>query len=240
MKSTKNYLIEELSVFYPCYNVEEVLPKVVKKTVEVLNKITPKWEIILIEDGSKDNTKIVIDKLAKKYPNIRPLYHPQNWGYGGTIKQGLFNSRYQWVTFTDSDGQFDFSEITKLITAKNKHQVDVVLGYRIKRVDPPIRSLIAYMLKVWNFIWFGFHGVKDVDCAFKLINKKILDQIGHLKTDSAITTTELLIRIQRLGYKWTQVGVHHYERKYGQQTGSNFKVMKRAAVDSINLFKALH
>ncbi len=237
---TKAYLLPELSVFFPCYNVEKSFPETFSKTISTLQKITPKWEVILIEDGSYDGTKKVVTNLAKKYPkNVRVIYHPQNWGYGGTIKQGLFSSKYQWVTFTDSDGQFDFSEITKLISAQKKHQVKVVLGYRIKRVDPPIRLFIGFMLKIWCYLWFGFWGVKDIDCGFKLFHKEVLDKVGSLKTDSAITSTELLIRIQRLGYQWSQVGVHHYERKYGKQTGSNFKVMKKAAIDSINLWKAL-
>jgi len=240
MVKEKKYLLSELSVFYPCYNVEKIIPKVFEKTVRVLKGMTPKWEIVLIEDGSQDNTKMVLKRLQRKYPNnVRVIYHSKNWGYGGTIKQGFYESKYQWIAFTDSDGQFDFDEIIKLIKAQKGQNVKVVLGYRIKRRDPQVRQIIATLLKLWNFIFFGFKGVRDVDCGFKLFSKEVIDKIGKLKTDSAITSTELLIKTQRLGYKWVQVGVHHYERRYGKQTGSSFGVMKRAAIDSINLWKAL-
>ncbi len=235
----KSYLLPELSVFYPCYNEEKNLEPLVKDTIQVLQEITPKWEIILVEDGSQDQTKTVILRIQRKYPNIRAVFHPHNRGYGGAFKSGLSASRYRWITFTDSDRQFDFAEIAKLIKCQKSTQADLVLGYRLHRVDPPIRNLIATMLKIWDFIWFGFGGIKDVDCAFKLFKKEVIDRVGPLKTESAITTTELLIKSQRLGFKMAQVGVHHYPRQFGTQTGSNFKVIKKAAIDSINLWKAL-
>lgn len=235
----ERYLLPELSVFYPCYNEEKNLEPLVQDTIKVLKKITPKWEIVLVEDGSQDQTKAVILELQKKYPNIKPVFHSQNRGYGAAFKSGLYACKYQWITFNDSDRQFDFSEIVKLIRKQKSSQADVVLGYRLQRVDPPIRTVIATLLKVWNYIWFGFHGVKDIDCAFKLFKKETIDRVGQLKTESAITTTELLIKIQRLGFKFAQVGVHHFPRRFGSQTGSSFKVMKKAAIDSINLWKAL-
>ncbi len=240
MNSNSKYLLSELSVFFPCYNESENIEKTVTSAITVLKKIAKQWEVIIVNDGSKDDTLGKAKSLQVKYPkNIIIIDHPKNLGYGGAFKSGLFKAKYQWITFTDSDGQFDFSELKKLITTQQKDQADVVVGYRLKRQDPKIRSLIAGMLKAWNFVWFGFHGIKDVDCAFKLFKKEAIDSVAPLKTQSAITTTELLIKLQKHGYKISQVGVHHYPRKFGSQTGSNFKVIKRAAVDSFNLWRAL-
>ena len=112
----KPYLIDELSVFYPCYNEEKNIESTVAKTIPVLKKITGKWEIILVNDGSKDNTAKVLETIKKQAPKqIKIITHNPNRGYGGAVKSGLYNSKYKWITFTDSDGQFDFSEITKFI-----------------------------------------------------------------------------------------------------------------------------
>lgn len=241
MNSKSKYLLSELSVFFPCYNESQNIEKTVLSAIKVLKNTTKIWEIIIVNDGSKDDTLQKAQLLQKRFPkNIKIVNHSKNLGYGGAFKSGLYKSQYKWITFTDSDGQFDFSELKNLIKVQKRDQADVVVGYRLKRQDPLIRSLIANLLKAWNFLWFGFHGIKDVDCAFKLFKKDAVDAVSPLKTQSAITTTELLIKLQKHGYKISQVGVHHYPRKFGSQTGSNFKVIKRAAVDSFNLWRALN
>lgn len=241
MNSKSNYLISEISVFFPCYNESENIEKTVLSAVKVLKEIAEKWEIIIVNDGSKDDTLQKAKSLQKKYSkNIEVVNHIKNLGYGGAFKSGLYKAKYQWIAFTDSDGQFDFTELKNLIKVQKKDQADIVVGYRLKRKDPKIRTLIANLLKVWNFVWFGFHGIRDVDCAFKLFKKEAIDAVSPLKTQSAITSTELLIKLQKHGFKISQIGVHHYPRKFGSQTGSNFKVIKRAAVDSFNLWRALN
>jgi len=241
MSVKAKYIIPELSVFFPCHNEEKNIENTINKAVLVLNQITPKWQIVLVNDGSTDKTLEKAKILAKKHGNkLKIINHLKNKGYGGAFKTGLYNSKYDWITFTDSDGQFDFSDIKKLIKKQKETNCQVILGYRAKRRDSYTRILIANLLKIWNFVWFGFYGIKDVDCAFKLFNKKVIDQVGKLKTDSAITTTELLIKIKKLGFKWAQVPIGHYPRLHGSSSGSDFKVMKKAAIDSINLWKALH
>ena len=241
MQDKSKNTLPEISVFFPCYNEQDNIKNTVESAINTLTKVTNKWEIILVNDGSKDKTLEVCKKMESKYPNnIRIVNHEINQGYGAAFKSGLFASKYKWIAFTDSDGQFGFSELTKLIDKQKKENADVVVGYRIKRNDPFLRTIIAKMLKIWNYIFFGFYGIKDVDCAFKLFKKDAIDNIKPLKTNSAITTTELLIKLKRGGYKISQVGVNHYSRRFGTQTGSNFKVIKKAAIDSLNLYKALN
>jgi len=241
MQETSTKLLKELSVFFPCYNEQDNIKNTVESAIKVLNSVSEKWEIIIVNDGSKDKTLEVCEKIQEKYPKqIKIINHNVNQGYGAAFKSGLFACSYEWITFTDSDGQFDFKELTKLLEKQKKDNVDVVVGYRIKRNDPPIRILIAKMLKIWNYLFFGFSGIRDVDCAFKLFKKAAIDNVKPLKTSSAITTTELLIKLKRAGYKISQVGVNHYPRRFGSQTGSNFKVIKKAAIDSINLYRAIN
>ena len=115
LKDMTSKLIKELSVFFPCYNEEKNIKNTVDKAIPVLKKITDKWEIILVNDGSKDKTAQVLEKIKKDYPkNIKIVTHNPNRGYGAAFKSGVYNSQYEWIAFTDADGQFDFSEVTNV------------------------------------------------------------------------------------------------------------------------------
>jgi len=233
-------LIPELSVFFPAYNEEKNIKATVESVIEVLKEITEKWEIIVVNDGSTDKTQSVVEKMIKKYPeNVELVTHNPNKGYGAAIKSGLYNATLSWVAFIDADGQFDFKEITHFIDIANRENADLVIGYRLKREDPFIRIVIANLLKIWNFVlyqvWF-----KDADCGFKLVKKQVIDKIPKLQTESAITETEFLIRSKRAGFKISEIGVRHYPRSQGSQTGGNPKVIWKALIESFKLWKALH
>lgn len=201
-----------------------------------MEKIAKKWEIIVVNDGSTDETGEIVKRLIKKHPEISMITHTPNRGYGAALKTGLYNCQYPLIVYTDSDGQFDFSEIDKFL--EKKDEADLVIGYRLCRRDPPLRIFIAKLLKIWNFIFFGLW-VRDADCGFKLIKKEVVDKIGPLKTESAITETEFLARAKRAGFKIIEVPVHHYPRKEGKQTGGNIRVIFKAAKESFNLWRAL-
>jgi len=230
------FLLPELSVFYPCYNEEKNIQKTVDKTIPVLKKIAQKWEIILINDGSKDNTGKVLDQIKKQYSkeDIKIITHNPNRGYGGALKSGLYNAKYQWIVFTDSDGQFDFSEITNLIKKQQETKADLVAGYYIAR---QVSKMAIFTSKIWEliiYILFGLH-VTDIDCAFKLINKKIIDTIPELESkNGAFISSEFLIKTKRAGFKIVEIGVHHYPRIEGKATGRKLKVIINSFSD---LFK---
>ncbi len=238
--SKNNHLISEMSVFFPAYNEEKNIKTTVEKCISILEEITPKWEVVIIDDGSTDNTGKVSQQLVDKYKgSVRVITHNPNRGYGGALKSGLYGCKYKWIAFTDSDGQFDFSEIYHFIDTAKTQKSDLVIGYRLKREDPPVRIIIAGLLKVWNFIFYGSR-FKDADCGFKLVKKEVVDKIPPLQTESAITETEFLIRAKKAGFKITEIGVRHFARTEGSQTGGNPKVILKAAKESFNLWKALH
>jgi len=227
--------ISELSLFFPAYNEEKNLKETVEEAIPVLKKIAQKYEVVIVNDGSEDQTGKVAAALAQKYPFIKVINHSPNRGYGAALKSGMYNSRFEWITFTDSDGQFDFSEITKFITKQKQTKADLVIGYYLKRAVPVYRVLGS---KVWELaVWllFGLK-VRDTDCAFKFFRKKVVDKIPKLEAERGpFISSEFLIKAKRAGFKITEVGVHHYPRKAGQQTGSSLKVVLSGLKDLVEL-----
>lgn len=231
--------LRELSLFLPAYNEEGSIAETVENCDKVMKTVAEKYEILVIEDGSQDKTAEVVDRLLKIFPNLQMIQHKTNRGYGGALKTGFYESKYDPLVFIDSDGQFDLSEVTNLIETKQKTKADMVIGYRIKRNDPPKRLLLAQMLKFWNLLWFGFW-LKDVDCAFKLISRRVINGIPRLKSDGGIVSSELMAKVKKCGFKYVQVGVHHYPRTKGKSTGDNLKVISKAITESWAIWKDLN
>jgi glycosyltransferase involved in cell wall biosynthesis len=232
------YLIDELSVFYPIYNEEKNIQNTVNKTIPVLKKIAQKWELILVNDGSKDNTAAVLKQIKKDYSkdDIKIITHDPNRGYGGALKSGLYNAKYQWITFTDSDGQFDFGEITKFIEKQKDTKSDIVIGYYLSR---QVSKATIITSKIWEIIVFVLFGLKvtDIDCGFKFINKKVIDTIPKLEAErGAFISSEFLIKSKKAGFKITELGVNHYPRVEGKATVRNLKVILKSFSDLFGLW----
>ncbi len=229
--------ISEISVFFPTFNEEKNIKRVVNNTKKVLLEITDKWEIIIVNDGSKDKTAEVAAKLSQKDKRIRVKTHKVNRGYGGALKTGFKSAKYAWVAFIDSDGQFDFTEIKKFL--KHTETADLILGYRMERADPFIRRFYTFIwTKMLPKIIFRLK-VRDYSCGFKLIKKEVFDEVQPLVGEEKVTQIEMLVKAQRMGYKFTEVGVHHYPREYGSQTGANIKVVTKSITDLVKLWKKL-
>lgn len=226
--------IAELSVFFPAYNEEANLKTTVEKAKKVLEKVATKWEIIIVDDGSKDKTPAIADRLAKD-KNISVIHHSPNQGYGSAFKSGLYAASYKWITFTDADGQFDFSEISNFINQQSKTKADLVVGFYKKR---QVKKSIIFTSKLWEWLvyfLFGLH-VKDIDCGFKLISKKVVNQIPKLESQrGAFISSELLIKAKKQGFKIVEIPVTHYPRAGGQPTGRNLNVIVQSFVDLLKL-----
>jgi len=220
----------KISAFFPAHNEEANVEELTRKMLRVLSEICDDYEVIIVNDGSTDRTKEIAENLAREDRHIRVLSHETNKGYGAALRTGFYNSRFEWIFFTDGDGQFDVNEIKELV--KYTDMADLITGYRIKRQDPFIRKLNAFAWGTLVKLLFGFR-VKDVDCAFKLVRKEIIDK-AKLESDGALISTELLAKATRMGYKIMETGVHHYPRKAGTQTGAKIKVIVKAFVE---LFK---
>lgn len=229
--------LSELSVFFPCYNEEKNIKNTVEKAVSVLKNIADKWEIIIINDGSKDKTGEVALELQKKYPeNIKIITHTPNLGYGAAFKSGFYNAKYKWIAFTDSDGQFDFSEIVNFIDKQKKTNADLVIGYYLRR---RVSKTVILTSKIWEIIVFFLFGlkVKDIDCGFKMVSKKVIDTIPKLESErGAFISSEFLIKAKKAGFKIVEIGVHHYPRVEGKATGRQLRVIIKSFADLFKLW----
>ena len=232
-------IISELSVFLPAYNEEKYVKNTVSKVKKVLSQTADKWEIIVINDGSKDKTGKIARQVAKSDKRIRVIEHTVNRGYGAALKTGFYNSKFEWISFIDIDGQFDFSEVTKLIEKQKKTKANLVIGYYRKRAVPMYRKLNTFAWQVVVNILFGLN-VRDIDCGFKLISKKVIEKIPKLESErGAFISSEFLIEAKSAGFKIVEVGVSHYPRLQGKGTGSDINVIVKSFIDLFKLWRKL-
>ena len=223
--------VRSLSIFFPAYNEQANLPTLIERTVAAVSPLTGDYEIIIVNDGSKDRTAEVAEELSRKYPQVRLVNHPQNMGYGAALISGFAAATKDAVFFSDSDNQFDLAEIRQFWDLIGTNRA--VVGYRIKRADPWMRKVNAFCWGRLIRLLFGFK-IKDLDCAFKMFRRS--DVAGlTLASRGATLTAELMARLHGRGVRWVQVGVHHYPRQAGVQTGAKLKVILKAFVDLFKL-----
>jgi glycosyltransferase involved in cell wall biosynthesis len=223
--------VARLSYFFPAHNEEANLEGLVEEALATLPTIADTFEIIAVNDGSRDRTAEIADRLAAAHPGIvRAVHHEVNRGYGGALRSGFEASRYELLCFTDGDRQFRVADLARL-TARmaEPDRPDVVVGFRIKRADPFIRILYARTYKLANRIFFGLR-VKDVDCACKLFRRESLEGV-RVESGGAFFSAELLIRTRNVGRSIVEVGVPHYPRTAGSPTGAKPSVIWRAVKD---------
>lgn len=229
--------LTSLSIFMPAYNEEGNIAATILDASHAAEKVAKDYEIIVVNDGSHDKTAPIVTELSRLDLHLRLLNHRLNRGYGAAVKTGMSACRKDWIFFTDSDGQFHYDELSRFVEASQS--ADLVMGYRRKRMDPFHRVFVAQvLLKIWNFVLFGLT-VRDVDCAYKLFRREVRDAI-KLKTESAITVSEFIIKAKAHGFRIIQLPVQHYARRFGEQTGGNWRVILRAARESFRLYQELH
>jgi glycosyltransferase involved in cell wall biosynthesis len=223
--------VARLSYFFPAHNEEANLAGLVEEALATLPSLAESFEIIAVDDGSRDRTAAIADELAAAHPDVvRAVHHPTNLGYGAALRSGLAAARYELVAFTDGDRQFQVRDIGRLTERLGgADNPDVVVGLRIKRADPPIRTIYARLYRLANRIFFGLT-VTDVDCACKLFRREALAGL-RVESDGAFFSAELLIKLRAAGRSVVEVGVPHYPRTAGSPTGAKPSVVFRAVKD---------
>lgn len=231
--------LSELSIFFPFWDEEENIENVVFEAIKIADGAASKWEIIMVDDGSTDDTLKIANKLASKDKRLKVVSLHPNRGYGAALRAGFDNARYNTVVFTDGDGQFDFSELDRFINKIDN--ADIVIGFRRKRSDKNLgkRLLLMNLLKIWDLILFRFY-FRDIDCGFKMFKKEALEKLIPLRSEGAMITTEILAKAKKKKLRIEEVGVTHYPRLKGHQSGANFPVIVRAVLESFVLWYDLH
>lgn len=230
--------VDSLSVFLPAFNEERDIERTVLSVKDTLFKIAGKWELIVVNDGSKDKTRKIVEDLIDKDPRIKIINHNSNRGYGASLRSGFYSARYPWIAFMDSDGQFDFSEITAFIEKQKETGADLVVGYYKKRKVSFFKKITSKTWELLVFILFGLK-VRDVDCGFKLVSKKVIEKIPKLESErGAFISSEFLIKAKKAGFKIVEIPVTHYPAtRVG--TGRKLNVIIQSFVDLIKLWKKL-
>jgi glycosyltransferase involved in cell wall biosynthesis len=226
------FKLPSLSVFYPCFNEQENLPLVVSQALEILPLVAKKFEIIVVNDGSTDQTKQVAQKLAVNHKVIRVVSHQQNRGYGASVRTGFKSSKYDWIFYTDGDGQFNLEELKVFVKYVQDYQI--IVGYRQKRAEGFKRILFARLYKFYIDCLFRVH-IKDIDCAFKLIKAELIKDLD-LFSNGAFISAELLYKLKKKRIKVKQLPVTHYDRVYGKSTGASMKVITIGLWEPLKLY----
>ncbi|MBI2424700.1 MAG: glycosyltransferase family 2 protein [Candidatus Hydrogenedentes bacterium] len=215
-----------VSIFYPCYNDWGTMGSMVLFTLETAEKLGLDYDLTIIDDGSPAHTLELLDAIQKTWPQVKVLRHEKNRGYGGALRSGFQAAAKEWIFYTDGDAQYDVRELERLVAAAGP-EVDVVQGYKITRHDPLHRIVIGRIYHYLVKLAFGLK-LRDVDCDFRLIRRTVFDKVA-LKSDSGLICAEMMTKIQRNGFRVTEVPVHHFERAHGKSQFFNFRRIARVA-----------
>jgi glycosyltransferase involved in cell wall biosynthesis len=226
-----------LSVFFPAYNDSGTIANLVIRAVKTAEKLTPDYEVIVVDDGSADATAEIADELARTYPaHVRAIHHPQNRDYGAALQTGFRSATKDLIFYTDGDGQYDPAELAVLWEAMTP-DADMVNGYKISRSDPMHRKIIGRLYHHIVSVLFGLK-VRDVDCDYRLMRRAIFEKIDLEKT-SGVICLEMMKKIQDAGFRIVEVPVNHYHRAFGKSQFFNFRRLFRVAFDVAALWFAL-
>jgi len=208
-------MVREISIVFPAYNEEENVDEAARRAVEAVRVAgIDDYEVIFVDDGSRDATAARVEALAASDPRIRLIRHPRNLGYALALKSGFEAATKRYVFYSDSDNQFDLKELKNFLPAIDDY--DVVVGFRIYRFDPLTRLFLAWCYNLLARIIFRIR-VRDIDCAFKLFRREVFDVIT-IESKKFFVDTEILAKATRLKMRMTEIGVRHYPRKAGSST----------------------
>lgn len=231
-------LLDELSVFFPCHNEGENLTPLVDEALAALPALAARYEVIIVDDGSTDETAAVAARLVAAHPaHLRVVRHEVNRGYGAALRTGFASATMRRIAFTDGDRQFRLTDLAALTQLSAKSGARVSVGYRLRRADPLTRTIYARIYRIANRLFFSLN-VRDVDCAMKLFDRSALQGIS-IESSGAFFSAELLIKLRANHVSIAEVGVPHFPRTAGSASGARLSVIATAVRDFWSLRIAL-
>ena len=223
--------LSSLTLFFPCYNDGGTIATMIIRAMQVAQKVTDDFEIFVINDGSQDDSALILDEMARIYPgHVRVMHEPRPSGYGGVLRKGFALAQKEWLFYTDGDAQYDPREISVLVDHLSEG-IDMINGYKIKRHDPLIRVWIGLAYQYFVKFLFGLV-IRDVDCDYRLMRRSIFDAVA-LQSNSGTITFEMVKKIQDAGFRISEAPVHHYYRQYGVSQFFNFPRVLRTLIELI-------
>lgn len=221
-----------LSAFFPAYNDAPSLPGLIHKTFAVLEQHVEDYEVIVVNDGSQDNTGEVLEQLRREFaPRMRVVTHPQNRGYGGALRTGFESATREFVFYTDGDSQYDVGELPKLLALVTP-TTGLINGYKLERNDPAHRIWIGNIYNLCARLMFRIR-IRDIDCDYRLIRRSLMESL-HLTCTSGTVCVELVRKLELSGCEVQEIGVHHYPRLYGR---SQFFRLRSLATTFVQLMR---
>jgi glycosyltransferase involved in cell wall biosynthesis len=231
--SSASFKRNSISMIFPAFNEESNIEQAVEKASKTLYEYFKKVEIIVVNDGSGDQTPELIDKMAARSNHVVAIHHTENKGYGATLRSGFYKAKHELIFFSDSDLQFDIAEIQNFLKFIDNY--DIITGYRAKRADNFVRKLNAWG---WNKLVRLVLGVKirDIDCAFKIFHRRVFDTI-ELSSVGAMINTEIFYLAKKHNMRVYEMPVNHYPRLNGEQSGADIQVIIKAFRELFNMYK---
>ncbi len=202
-----------LTAFFPAYNDQHTIEGIVRTAAEEIRKVTDDFEVLVVDDSSKDDTGSMLDRLAKELPYLRVIHHERNLGYGAALISGFKNARKDLIFYTDGDGQYDVREFPNLLAHLGPN-IDLVNGYKVKRADAWYRIWIGACYRR-AMRWAFRLSIRDVDCDFRLFRRYIFDTIS-LESRSGVICVEMAKKFEQAGFRMVEVPVSHYPRMHGR------------------------
>jgi glycosyltransferase involved in cell wall biosynthesis len=223
--------LSSLTVFYPCYNDGGTIATMIIRAMQTAPLVTDDFEVLVINDGSEDDSALVLNEMLRIYPErLRVVHEPRPSGYGGVLRKGFALSAKDWIFYTDGDAQYDPRQLA-LLAESARDGIDIVNGYKIKRRDPLHRIWIGLAYQYFVKLAFGLK-IRDVDCDFRLMRRSIFDAV-QLESRSGTITFEMVKKFQDAGCRFAEAPVHHYYRQYGVSQFFNFRRVFRTLLDLI-------
>lgn len=229
----RNPLVSSVSAFFPCYNDAESIGKMVGDVDKALLSLVDDYEIIVVNDGSRDGSALVLADLAEQFPALRVIHHPQNRGYGGALISGFSAATKEWIFYTDGDAQYDAAEVTDLVVAV-RPGTDIAQGWKLGRGDTWYRKVIGRAYHHVVKLLFSLK-IRDTDCDFRLFRRELY-VTNPLTSTSGVICVEMMRRFEQAGAWYVEVPVHHYFRPSGKSQFFRAPAIARSARELLALW----
>ena len=225
-----------ISAFFPAFNDEKTISSPVTAAFALLPALTDDYEVIVVNDGSTDGTRAALDELAHMLPHLKVIHHATNKGYGAALRTGFSQASKDLVFYTDGDGQYDVRELA-ILHPLMTDEVDIVNGYKIKRADKGHRIFLGALYNCLARALFQLP-IRDIDCDFRLIRRRAIQQIELVSSSGAICV-EMVYKLHAAGYAFAEAPVRHYPRAHGRSRFFTPRRVARMAVDFLVLWLKL-